>query len=102
MGGATRMSGDGSGDLGGRLTAIMDRWHFPIEPGCRQRLSGLISMAAGRHGGLTEAQIEYAETNFRRMLSEMTSRAQAERLTELHEYTFDWVFPAICPLFPFC
>ena len=88
------------------LMDIMQTWQLPIEPGCKQHLSQLIQQAAQRiqDEGYAEdpAKLWEAETNFRRLLTEMTRQAGALGFHELHEPTFFKALSSLCPIWPFC
>lgn len=87
-----------------RLLAIVDTWSFPIGQDCRQKLVDLI------HNASTTApvwasdpvKIVEAETNLKKLLTEMTSQAGKMNLIELRETTFFGALKKLCPLFPFC
>lgn len=59
-----------------RLSVIMRSWQLPIDPGCEQHLAQLIHQAARRvqnEGFAADpGKLLEAETNFRRLLTEMT------------------------------
>lgn len=89
-----------------RLMAIMYSWLLPIAPDCEQNLIRLIRDAAQRietEGFLADAaKLAEAETNFRKLLTEMTRQAGALGLDELRERTLDKSLARLCPIWPFC
>jgi len=89
-----------------RLTAIMKSWPIPINPGCEIGLEQLIDNAviSIQAAGL-DSQVQTlneAETNFQKLLAEMTLEAGRQGFNELHEPTLAAALSRICPLFPFC
>ena len=102
----SRVMSSGAPPLELRLTAIMQSWQLPIDPGCRQHLEQLIQQAAQRVRGeglaSDPARLLEAETNFRRLLTEMTRQAGVLGLQELHEPTFFNALSRLCPIWPFC
>ena len=96
----------GETPLKGRLMSVMQTWQLPIDPGCRQHLVQLIDQAAQRieaEGFDSDpGKLWEAETNFRRLLTEMTRQAGALGLQELHEPTFFKALSSLCPIWPFC
>lgn len=92
--------------LEGRLMAVMRSWQLPIDPGCEQHLAQLIQQAAQRvqNDGFADdpGKLREAETNFRRLLTEMTRQAGALGFRELHEPTFFKALSSLCPIWPFC
>jgi hypothetical protein len=84
----------------------MHTWMLPIEPGCEQQLTQLIHRAALRvesEGFAGDAKkVWEAETNLRKLLTEMTRQAGALGLDELHEPTLLNARSRLCPLWPFC
>ena len=89
-----------------RLRGIMHAWQMPIDPGCEYHLSQQIVSAAQLVDAQGEAgnqgRIAEAESNFRKLLTEMTWEAGVMGLTELHEPTFFRAKSRLCPLWPFC
>jgi hypothetical protein len=89
-----------------RLRAIMHSWQMPIEPGCEQHLTQMISQAAQRVEAegfaANPAKLWEAETNFRKFLTEMTREAGVLGFRELHEPTFFNAKTRLCPIWPFC
>jgi hypothetical protein len=89
-----------------RLAAIMYAWLLPIAPDCEQDLNRLIEDAARRierEGLLSDpAKLAEAETNFRKVLTEMTRQAGALGLKELRERTLRNTLSELCPIWPFC
>lgn len=89
-----------------RLRAIMQSWLLPIVPGCEQHLSQLIQQAAARveaEGFASDpAKLWEVETNFRKLLTEMTRQAGVLGFDELHEPTFFNSMSRLCPIWPFC
>ena len=81
-------------------------WQLPIDPGCEQHLAQLIQQAAQRlqDEGFADdsSKLWEAETNFRRLLTEMTRQAGALGFRELHEPTFFEALSSLCPIWPFC
>ncbi len=92
--------------LEGRLIAVMQSWQLPIAPGCEQNLTQLIHQAAQRMQaeGFADdpGKLWEAETNFRRLLTEMTRQAGALAFNELHEATLSNALSSLCPVWPFC
>lgn len=90
----------------GRLRAVMEAWMLPIDPGCKQHLAQLIRQAALRidsEGFASDpTRLWEAETNLRKLLTEMTRQAGALGFNELHEPTFFNALSQLCPLWPFC
>lgn len=88
------------------LRAIMQSWPLPIEPGCEQHLTELIRQAAQRVEvdgfASNPVKLREAQTNFQKLLSEMTWEAGAIGLHELHEDTFFNALSRLCPIWPFC
>lgn len=93
-------------EVEGRLRSIMYSWLLPIDPGCEQYLVQLIQQAAQRINGegfaSDQVKLLEMETNFRRLLTEMTRQAGALGFNELHEPTFFAAMNRLCPLWPFC
>jgi len=89
-----------------RLTGIMKSWPIPISPGCEHGLKQLIDQAVVKvqaAGLVTNVQkLNEAESNFERLLAEMTLEAGKQGFNELHEPTLSAALIRICPLFPFC
>jgi len=96
----------GGTPLEARLTVVMQNWQLPINPGCEQHLVQLIQQAAQRvqaDGFASDpGKLLEAETNFRRLLTEMTRQAGMLGFTELHEPTFFKALSSLCPIWPFC
>lgn len=92
--------------LEGRLRAVMKSWQLPIDPGCEQHLEQLIQQAAQRvqiEGvAFDPGKLWEAETNFRRLLTEMTRQAGILGFHELHEPTYFNALSGLCPIWPFC
>jgi len=92
--------------LKSRLIEIMKSWPMPINPGCEYNLEKLIdeSMARVEAGGFSSdpQKLNEAESNFKKLLAEMTWEAGRQGYTELHEPTLFAALARICPLFPFC
>ena len=88
------------------LMDIMQSWQLPIEPSCERHLTQLIQQAAQRiqDEGLEEnsGKLLEAETNFLRLLTEMTRQASLLGFHELHESTFYKALSSLCPIWPFC
>ena len=88
------------------LRVIMQSWQLPIDPGCEQHLEQLIRQAARRvqnEGFASDPnKLLEAETNFRRLLTEMTRQAGALGFHELHEPTYFNALSSLCPIWPFC
>jgi len=97
---------NGAGAVEARLRAIMQAWMLPIEPGCEQHLTQLIRDAALRveaDGFASDpTKLWEIETNFRKLLTEMTRQAGILGFNELHEPTFFNAMSRLCPLWPFC
>ena len=89
-----------------RLTAIMKSWPIPINPGCEHELKNLIDQAAAniQAAGLSSnaQKLNEAESNFQKLLAEMTLEAGKQGFNELHEPTLVAALARVCPLFPFC
>lgn len=89
-----------------RLTAVMNSWPIPINPGCESGLKQLIDQAVtNMHAAGLDSQaqkLSEAESNFQRLLAEMTLEAGRQGFSELHEPTLAAALSRICPLFPFC
>lgn len=89
-----------------RLTVIMKSWPIPITPGCEQELKQLIDQAVVKvqaAGLATNIQkLDKVESNFEKLLAEMTLEAGKQGFNELHEPTVSAALARICPLFPFC
>jgi hypothetical protein len=92
--------------LEARLRAIMQSWQPPIAADCEQHLSQLIHEAALRveaEGFASDPEkLWEAETNFRKLLTEMTRQAGVLGFNELHEPTFFNSLAGLCPIWPFC
>ena len=92
--------------LKARLTAIMKSWPIPIAPGCEDGLRQLIDQAvinmqaAGLYSNVQK--LNEAESNFQKLLAEMTLEAGKQGFNELHEPTLSAALTSVCPLFPFC
>jgi len=89
-----------------RLRAIMQSWQLPIASDCEQHLSQLIHNAALRveADGLASdpSKLWEVETNFRKLMTEMTRQAGALGFDELHEPTYFNALAELCPIWPFC
>ena len=89
-----------------RLRAAMQSWQLTIDPGCKQHLEQLIQKAVQRvqlEGFSSDpTKLWEAETNFRRLLTEMTRQAGILGFHELHEPTFFNALSSLCPIWPFC
>ena len=84
----------------------MKSWPIPISPGCEHGLKQLIDQAVVNFqaaGLATNVQkLNEAESNFKKLLAEMTLEAGKQGFNELHEPTLSAALAHICPLFPFC
>ena len=100
------MATSGSAPLDQRLRGVMRSWTLPIDSGCQQHLDSAIQQAMQRvqaEGVASDpAKLLEAETNFRRLLTEMTRQAGQMGLQELHEPTYFQAMASLCPLWPFC
>ena len=89
-----------------RLKAVVRSWQMPIAPGCQHNLLQLIDQASQRFKDAGFAsnpnKLQEAETNFQKVLTEMTWEAGRLGFNELHEPALSNVLSRICPLFPFC
>jgi hypothetical protein len=89
-----------------RLRAVMESWHLPIEPDCERHLLQLIHKAALRveaDGFASDPpKLLEAETNFIKLLTEMTRQAGAQSLNALHESILSEALHLLCPIWPFC
>lgn len=92
--------------LKSRLEAVMQSCQLPIAPGCKQNLVQLIRNAEKRVWGesfaIDRAKLREAETNFRRLLTEMIRQAGVLGFNELHEQTLNNALSSLCPICPFC
>ena len=88
------------------LTKIMNDWPMPIDLGCRTDLESMIDQAATTYGpryfAANPGKLAEAETNFKKLLEEMTWHAKTFGLSELHETTLAAARRRLCPIWPFC
>lgn len=92
--------------LEARLRAIMHSWQLPIDPAAEETLSELIQQAAQRveaEGFAADlSKLWEVETNFRRLLTEMTRQAGALGLYQLDASAYVDAMARLCPIWPFC
>ena len=89
-----------------RLKAVVHSWLAPVPPQTEAELARLIGNAVRRmdHDGTLSdpAKLLLAETNLRRLLTEMTREAGALGVQRLEGKTLEKALETLCPMWPFC
>ena len=108
---------DGSGtrtridDPRGRLQAVIDAAHLPIDPPCRALLTTLVDVAVARLAAGTVANsaafagpspIDGAVVALQRLIDDMTQQSRILRFDAIHEPNVVSALTRLCPLWPFC
>jgi hypothetical protein len=91
-------------DIEGRFKSIMRESELPITPESEEKLIELIHHARVAHEKELSDPIKMslAESNFRKLLTEMSHQANILGFTELQKETFFNARFKLCPLWPFC